>query len=103
YPTASTAPSPLPLHDALPISHRRMRLGADERRRESSDGEARECLRFGELDVEREEINRRYAGRREQIVERGRRHVDGSRDPAPADRKSTRLNSSHVAISYAVF
>src|SRR5215510_12228067 len=23
--------------------------------------------------------------------------------PAPADRKSTRLNSSHVAISYAVF
>src|SRR6266508_5847995 len=25
------------------------------------------------------------------------------RDPAVADRKSTRLNSSHVAISYAVF
>src|SRR5690625_6681172 len=24
-------------------------------------------------------------------------------DPAPSDRKSTRLNSSHVAISYAVF
>src|SRR5690349_23341500 len=26
-----------------------------------------------------------------------------SRCPAPADRKSTRLNSSHVEISYAVF
>src|SRR5439155_21370936 len=37
-----------------------------------------------------------------------RRHLD-ARHPvrggagAPADRKSTRLNSSHVAISYAVF
>src|SRR5437660_2672138 len=26
-----------------------------------------------------------------------------NRRPAPTDRKSTRLNSSHVAISYAVF
>src|SRR5690606_39278860 len=35
------------------------------------------------------------------------RHVgqraDGERDPFPADRKSTRLNSSHVKSSYAVF
>src|SRR6266702_5490256 len=27
----------------------------------------------------------------------------GQRDPGEEDRKSTRLNSSHVAISYAVF
>src|SRR5690625_528541 len=30
-------------------------------------------------------------------------HVDGAREKADKDRKSTRLNSSHVAISYAVF
>src|SRR5437773_9601276 len=27
----------------------------------------------------------------------------GRRNPAPLDRKSTRLNSSHITISYAVF
>src|SRR2546426_10201206 len=29
-------------------------------------------------------------------------NVDASRDPARVDRKSTRLNSSHLVISYAV-
>src|SRR5256885_13035278 len=29
--------------------------------------------------------------------------VQVSQDPAPIDRKSTRLNSSHLVISYAVF
>src|SRR4051812_49600566 len=29
--------------------------------------------------------------------------VERRRPPAPADRKSTRLNSSHMSISYAVF
>src|SRR5207253_10007116 len=32
-----------------------------------------------------------------------RRPRSGPRKPEPSDRKSTRLNSSHVAISYAVF
>src|SRR5690625_6866650 len=32
----------------------------------------------------------------------GKRHVSFA-SPFPGDRKSTRLNSSHVAISYAVF
>src|SRR5690625_6364209 len=40
----------------------------------------------------------------EELVEQG---VDvnarGNNDATPLDRKSTRLNSSHVAISYAVF
>src|SRR2546426_2327887 len=31
------------------------------------------------------------------------REVDDQRFPARADRKSTRLNSSHLVISYAVF
>src|SRR5437868_15423098 len=30
-------------------------------------------------------------------------HVARAHRPAPLDRKSTRLNSSHVSISYAVF
>src|SRR5947199_6471802 len=37
---------------------------------------------------------------------RGKREHDGENDPAngnPGDRKSTRLNSSHLGISYAVF
>src|SRR5947199_7346724 len=29
--------------------------------------------------------------------------ADRDRDPLPLDRKSTRLNSSHLGISYAVF
>src|SRR5207253_8889380 len=35
---------------------------------------------------------------------RSQQHIEQSRlTPAKTDRKSTRLNSSHVAISYAVF
>src|SRR5256885_12772418 len=52
---------------------------------------------------------RRRAGRRAPRRARaplgGRRHLDAPR-PAPRprrDRKSTRLNSSHLVISYAVF
>src|SRR5476649_2988915 len=36
-------------------------------------------------------------------VEHHEFRVDGSRHPEPRDRKSTRLNSSHTVISYAVF
>src|SRR5207253_8750599 len=40
----------------------------------------------------------RYAGREAKVV------LDARRNSVPrSDRKSTRLNSSHVAISYAVF
>src|SRR2546430_12611444 len=34
---------------------------------------------------------------------RGIRHGSGAEDEEPRDRKSTRLNSSHSQISYAVF
>src|SRR5437763_7430732 len=47
---------------------------------------------------------------REHPARQGRRHRRGGgrggpqgRDPSPQDRKSTRLNSSHRCISYAVF
>src|SRR5258707_9417887 len=36
-------------------------------------------------------------------LEHGQIHVQGGRQGAPRDRKSTRLNSSHANISYAVF
>src|ERR1035441_5483364 len=41
------------------------------------------------------------AGIREDSAESGLRTIDGS--PQKADRKSTRLNSSHLGMSYAVF
>src|SRR5437870_6469763 len=44
----------------------------------------------------------RGADRRESCGE-SRRHARGAGRPGLQDRKSTRLNSSHVAISYAVF
>src|SRR5439155_22404379 len=42
-------------------------------------------------------------GRDEARVADVRLHDDGNAGFIPPDRKSTRLNSSHVAISYAVF
>src|SRR5256885_9608971 len=45
-------------------------------------------------------------GERRQIAQRIVGHLDPLRDLTPltmADRKSTRLNSSHLVISYAVF
>src|SRR5690606_41759766 len=93
--TASAATYPLSLHDALPIygaaarARGRSRRAAAARRRARSPG-----------------------GRPQRPGStRGRAaHAhDGARSPstpcshAAADRKSTRLNSSHVKISYAVF
>src|SRR5699024_12227203 len=61
--------------------------------------------RLLELEVDEDEVGRERravhqlepGGRHEHDVEVGRVRRD------PADRKSTRLNSSHVSISYAVF
>src|SRR3989442_10895707 len=79
--TATTEIYTLSLHDALPISHGERRAAAVLRLRR-----ARRAHRAG----------RRHAG------------ALGGGDLAPLrardrDRKSTRLNSSHVRISYAVF
>src|SRR3712207_6907588 len=55
-------------------------------------------------------LHRPHLCRRRRALHPERRHGargdDAARDPeggAPADRKSTRLNSSHANISYAVF
>src|SRR5439155_26088144 len=97
--TATTSLYTLSLHDALPIySHRShdvaLRRGADRTHRPSR----RVCR--GDLPC-RHRIGAAWPDPR--FV--GARHV-ALADPTAQtkrDRKSTRLNSSHVAISYAVF
>src|SRR3989442_11332336 len=71
--TATTEIYTLPLHDALPISS---------------------LLRVG-CNVETAVWDAGYRGRSEALMT--------VVNPAGLDRKSTRLNSSHVRISYAVF
>src|SRR5207253_9859632 len=102
----TTAP-PIPrsltiaLHDALPIA-----MGApqgappvgDQRRGDANTHDAR---RPAEGRDREDDARRRAAGpeRKDDLVGwRG-----GGRRPRGRDRKSTRLNSSHVATSYAVF
>src|SRR5205807_9479475 len=97
---ATTDISPLSLHDALPI------LGALQHRR----------LRFARFAPRRPEVQQhdfavvgaeRGAGRAGQGLEGarglGRQNAFATRSRLVQDRKSTRLNSSHLVISYAVF
>src|SRR5699024_12596218 len=87
----ATAPVPsdifsLSLHDALPIFHSRRWVRYRGHRRSHHRYAGRLCW---------DSNGARYY----RLVARG---GAGDRIPA-ADRKSTRLNSSHVSISYAVF
>src|SRR5690349_22430578 len=75
--TATTGIYTLSLHDALPIFGAAVRLAGRRRQRVAEAGEG--LAAEGEVDVVQVE--------RVQV----------------RDRKSTRLNSSHVEISYAVF
>src|SRR3712207_8056100 len=70
-----------PLHDALPISLHR---------KERHEGQQRQHQRGG-------------VGADHVEIEEALLDVDGHRLCAAGDRKSTRLNSSHANISYAVF
>src|SRR5690606_41671005 len=95
--TATTALYPLSLHDALPISELQRRLA-------SGDFEVAQTGWSGRADP---------SGNIEPFVTCGaplndsgycNAHLDRLLRQARAqDRKSTRLNSSHVKISYAVF
>src|SRR5690606_42028645 len=51
----------------------------------------------------RQHEHRRHGGGGERAAVRGRTGVGHGCGPSVGDRKSTRLNSSHVKISYAVF
>src|SRR3712207_7194098 len=77
--TATTEIYTLSLHDALPI--------------------------YQDADRERERHQREHVQREAQRPheEEGRDHGDRERERGDRDRKSTRLNSSHANISYAVF
>src|SRR3712207_8996938 len=85
--TATTEIYTLSLHDALPISHR--------------NGEGRDRPHPWP------QAAHRRAGRGEGAGaapgDRGRHRRPQSRKGRAGDRKSTRLNSSHANISYAVF
>src|SRR2546421_4302854 len=84
--------SPLPLHDALPICPlQRPRGAAPQGLRRLHGGRVR---RGPPAD------GRPPAGRRPPPQPASRA---GAEPAAPPDRKSTRLNSSHDQISYAVF
>src|SRR5699024_12423874 len=79
---------PLSLHDALPIYQVAALAG----------GVQRPLQRPGV-------VGPAVPGRAERpdVQERRRRHIRAGAVPPGQDRKSTRLNSSHVSISYAVF
>src|SRR5256885_11371869 len=90
--------SPLPLHAALPISGQRALPGlAGAARRVHATGRA--AVRGGGPGTGRGDRARRRSPAPRTT---GRVRRSGPR-PARPDRKSTRLNSSHLVISYAVF
>src|SRR2546427_3806035 len=91
--TATTEIYTLSLHDALPISQQRVHGGRAT------------ILRGASAPGGRGAIDRRGAGPRaaRRLLPSGPAGVRPGRAARGADRKSTRLNSSHSQISYAVF
>src|SRR3712207_7164430 len=85
--TATTEIYTLSLHDALPISDVQAVLGLDAFLRDPGADDLRQSVDVDGFDVE--------------AVLHLAPHLLGPR--LGADRKSTRLNSSHANISYAVF
>src|SRR5207253_10832106 len=93
----------LSLHDALPISR-----GA-RGRRDRAEPDDRAPRRRGLVPIRgRRRLDLPCAALRlderlrPRALRRGRDAAPGAGAPLDRDRKSTRLNSSHVAISYAV-
>src|SRR5699024_12843022 len=94
YQSATTHPYPLSLHDALPISNSRFQSRIS-RIFLSTSSSSRRCF---------------ISAQRHTATPSSPAHSLGttsfrkySRSITGSDRKSTRLNSSHVSISYAVF
>src|SRR5690606_41822517 len=98
---SSTAPDPLSLHDALPISKVPPIRWAWKWWVEAMAKIAKRVAQS------REGIDRNKAYPLDEALkilkERSKVKFDETVEVAMKDRKSTRLNSSHVKISYAVF
>src|SRR5699024_12485029 len=91
-----TEPYPLSLHDALPILRRVLRaLRHADRDRPGGPLASQRLL----AEAIRHRTNLTVSGASGPLVAA----LDDVRALADLDRKSTRLNSSHVSISYAVF
>src|SRR5690606_41349974 len=98
--TATTAPHTLSLHDALPICTTAEKHDAFF---ETSYDGSEPLEKFGGDQLVQQEPDASSfpnGGIRNTFEARGYTAWDPT---SPADRKSTRLNSSHVKISYAVF
>src|SRR5207253_11006667 len=89
--TTPTPISPLSLHDALPIFDSPENVLLRHATREAGSGDGRDVHLMLRSDL---------ADQRRGLAAQA--HAAGPQDRC-GDRKSTRLNSSHVAISYAVF
>src|SRR5207253_8663599 len=103
HPTPPTATYTLSLHDALPISSRLTANTATTSRTDVALSRDRYgSTPFGSLNA----IGTRSAAPSPSVaIARSAMVSDqgAARNRVGQDRKSTRLNSSHVAISYAVF
>src|SRR5207245_10780264 len=95
--------STLSLHDALPIyEHERAGLSSAPQEGGRSLEEAEACaLRLDRLWLG--EVGEKLAQLGKQLGEIGRARTELRAQRRRLDRKSTRLNSSHGSISYAVF
>src|SRR5207249_11537772 len=93
----------LSLHDALPIS------GPRAERREDSQGpggahhplEQPRPRHYGRIARERQALENAPASRPGATLDHPCAQMEQERGDVDLDRKSTRLNSSHVSISYA--
>src|SRR5699024_12315086 len=86
--TTTTTISTLSLHDALPISMKLRNSVMNEDMISSAELSRAACCNLGESFVTNPSVDVTYSD---------------AATGAKQDRKSTRLNSSHVSISYAVF
>src|SRR5690625_5621788 len=86
----------LSLHDALPISF------TEKINEINTDGVAPTTHGIQLTNVLRDDMPQKW-DKREEALSNAPEQEDGQFKVPAIDRKSTRLNSSHVAISYAVF
>src|SRR5205814_9521123 len=97
HPT-TTAPSTLSLHDALPIS--RLQAALVSAAKAVPTGKARPLARGGDHVLYGDVVSTLPLAKAKNYTDDLLKKLPQS---AGVDRKSTRLNSSHLGISYAVF